>query len=93
MSIYKSSRYEYSVVDYVQTETDGPENPIVFYDISTFYNVTYYEHPYVQGERLDQISNKYYKTPGYWWAIVELNTHVEDFLNIPDGTILKVPRV
>jgi len=26
MTIYKGSRYEYSTVDYVATEEDGPEN-------------------------------------------------------------------
>ena len=93
MTIYKGSRYEYSTVDYVSTTLNGPENPIVFYYLSSFSNVSYYEHNYVKGERLDQIATKYYKNPGYWWIIPEFNPQIVDFTNIPDGTVIKVPRV
>lgn len=93
MAIYKGSRYEYSTVDYVSTKLNGDENPIVFYYLSSFSNVSYYEHQYVSGERLDQISVQYYKHPDYWWIIPEFNPQITDFTNIPDGTILRIPRV
>jgi nucleoid-associated protein YgaU len=93
MSIYKGSRYEYSTVDYVSTKLNGPENPIVFYYLSSFSKVSYYEHNYVKGERLDQIAAKYYKNPGYWWVIPEFNPQIVDFTNIPEGAVIKVPRV
>lgn len=91
--IYKGSRYEYSTVDYISTKLNGPENPIVFYALTTFTEVSYYEHTYVKGERLDQISSKYYKTPRYWWMIPEANSQITDFTNIKEGTILRIPRV
>lgn len=93
MTLYKGSRYEYSTVDYVATEVNGSENPIVFYSISSFDKASYYEHQYVLGERLDQISTKYYKNPGYWWIIPEFNPEITDFTNIAPGTVLRIPRV
>jgi nucleoid-associated protein YgaU len=93
MAIYKGSRYEYSTVDFVAKTPNGDQNPIVFYSISDFTAVSYYEHTYITGERLDQISVKYYKTPSLWWLIPEFNPQLVDFTNIPTGTVLRIPNV
>jgi hypothetical protein len=93
MTIYKGSRYEYSTIDFVSKTLSGDANPIVFYGMSSFNKMTYYEHTYVQGERLDQIAYKYYKNPGYWWIIPEFNPQISDFTNIETGTVLKIPNV
>lgn len=93
MTIYKGSRYEYSTVDYVSTSINGDENPIVFYGITPLSSVSFYEHQYVSGERLDQLAFQYYKDPSYWWVIPEFNPQITDFTNIPDGTIIRMPRV
>lgn len=93
MTIYKGSRYEYSTVDYVSTNLNGDEDPIVFYSITPLSNVSYYEHQYVSGERLDQLAFQYYKDASYWWIIPEANPQITDFTNIPNGTIIRMPRV
>lgn len=93
MAIYQNSRYEYSIVDFISTKVDGDSNPVVFYEFSNLGRVTYQEHVYVQGERLDQISETYYKRPGFWWLIMEYNPSITDVTNIPAGTILKIPNV
>jgi nucleoid-associated protein YgaU len=93
MTIYKGSRYEYSVIDYVATSVDGSPDPVVFYEFSDIGKISYYEHTYVYGERLDQIAHKYYKNPEYWWIIPEYNPEISDFTNITPGTILRIPRV
>jgi len=93
MTIYKGSRYEYSVIDFVSTKLNGDANPIVFYEFTDIGKVTYYEHTYIQGERLEQIAAKYYKNPQAWWLIPEYNPQITDFTNIPTGTILKIPNV
>jgi len=93
MTIYKGSRYEYSTIDFVSTTAGGQANPIVFYEFSTLGTLTYFEHQYVQGERLDQIANKYYKDSEYWWIIPEFNPQIVDFTDIPEGTVLKIPNV
>lgn len=93
MAIYKGSRYEYSTVDYFSTSLDKDDNVVVFYEFSELGLVEYWEHTYVQGERLDQIAYKYYKRPGYWWIIPEYNPSITNLTKITPGTILKIPNV
>lgn len=93
MSIYKGSRYEYSTIDFVSTTANGSLNPIVFYQFSDLGLVSYYQHVYVAGERLDQIAYRYYRSPEYWWIIPEFNPEIVDFINIEPGTVLRIPNV
>lgn len=93
MTIFKGSRYEYSLIDYVATKENESEKPIVFYSSIGYGLVSYYTHTYIQGERLDQISDMYYQTPERWWLIAEYNPEVSDFLNIEPGTLLRIPNV
>jgi hypothetical protein len=93
MSIFKGSRYEYSTIDYVATTVDLIEEPYVLYTASDLGLTSYWEHTYIQGERLDSISYKYYKNSEYWWLIVEYNPQLNDFIDIAPGTILRIPNV
>lgn len=93
MAIYKGSRYEYSTVDYFATSMDKDDNVVVFYEFSQLGLVEYWEHTYVQGERLDQIAYKYYKRPGYWWIIPEYNPAITNLTEITPGTVLRIPNV
>jgi hypothetical protein len=93
MAIYKGSRYEYSTVDYFSPNIDKDDNVVVFYEFSQIGLVEYWEHTYVQGERLDQIAYKYYKRPGYWWIIPEYNPKLTNLTTITPGTILRIPNV
>lgn len=93
MAIYKGSRYEYSVIDYVATDSSLIEKELVLYAFSNLGLVRYWEHIYVEGERLDQISTQYYKRPEFWWLIPEFNPAIEDFNNITPGTVLRIPNV
>jgi len=93
MTIFKGSRYEYSVVDFVATKSVSHPNPIVFYYSNRLGQVTYHEHTYVEGERLDQLANTYYKNPEYWWIIPEFNPQIPDFTNIAPGTVIRMPNV
>jgi hypothetical protein len=90
--IAKGSRYEYSLVDFVQIKQAGELLPIVFYQFPDIGRVSYSYHVYTQGERLDQISTKYYKKPGFWWAIAQVNPDIKDILNITPGTVIKIPN-
>jgi hypothetical protein len=91
--IYQSSRYYNQLIDYLAFSTDGDGYPIVFYQFDNPGTVTWEEHIYSQGERLDQISQRYYKRPDYWWVIPEYNPEIDDFSNIVPGTVLRIPRV
>jgi hypothetical protein len=93
MTIYKGSRYEYSTIDFVSTTVNGDSNPIVFYSITPLSKLSYQEHTYIMGERLDQLANKYYRNSEYWWLIPEANPEILDFTNIVPGTTIRIPRV
>lgn len=93
MSIFQGSRYEYSTVDFISTETNGDSYPVVFYEFSNLGFISYTEHAYVQGERLDELSYKYYQRSGYWWWILEYNPNISDPFNIEPGTVLRIPNV
>jgi hypothetical protein len=91
--IFKGSRYEYSTVDFFSPKTTKSEQPVIFYTFSTLGRISYWEHQYVQGERLDQIASKYYQNPKSWWLIPEYNPEIVDFTAITPGTILRIPNV
>jgi len=91
--IYQNSRYYNQLIDYLAFSTSGDGYPIVFYEFDSPGTVTWEEHIYSQGERLDQISQRYYKRPDYWWVIPEYNPEIDDFSNIVPGTVLRIPRV
>jgi len=91
--IFKGSRYEYSTVDFFSPNTTKSEQPVIFYTFSTLGRLSYWEHQYTQGERLDQIAAKYYQNPRSWWLIPEYNPEIVDFTAITPGTILRIPNV
>jgi nucleoid-associated protein YgaU len=93
MSIYKGSRYEYSTIDFVQTSFDGAPNAVVYYGFSSLGLISYKEHIYKEGERLDSIAYQYYKNPSFWWLIAEYNPEVLDFFTINPGKTLRIPNV
>jgi len=94
MAIRIGSRYQNSTVDFVQTSLKNTDlNPIVFWNMSTKSNISYFNHTYTYGERLDEIAFDYYQDPSYWWMILEYNPQIKDINNIPVGTVLRIPRV
>lgn len=93
MAIYQGSRYEYSTIDFLSTDENQDAYPVVFYEFSEIGLISYYEHIYVEGERLDEIAFQYYKRPGAWWYILESNPEITDVFNIVPGTVIRIPSV
>lgn len=91
--IYQNSRYYNQLIDYVSFTNGGNANPIVFYEFDVLGNAQWLEHIYQYGERLDSLADTYYSRPELWWLIAEYNPKVKDFLNIPAGSVLRIPRV
>lgn len=50
-------------------------------------------HTVIQGERLDQVSNNYYKDPQRFWRICDANFAMwpDDLVAVPNTTILIPP--
>jgi hypothetical protein len=92
MAIFKGSRYYYSEIEYLSLNENEASNPVVWYQFPSGGLSTFTIHVVVEGERLDEISYKYYERPSFWWKILESNPHVTDIMNIPAGTILRVPQ-
>jgi len=93
MPIYKGSRYESSIVDFISTDAEGDSYPVVFYEFSDIGLLSFTEHYYVKGERLDQIAFQYYSKPSLWWYILEYNPEITDVFNIEPGTVIRIPSV
>ena len=91
--IYQTSRYYNQLIDYISFYEEGDNFPIVFYEFDNPGTVTWAEHTYSAGERLEQLSQKYYNRPDFWWIIPEYNPNIEDFNNITPGSILRIPHV
>jgi len=92
-NIYISSRYYNQTIDYVQLEENGDIKPIVFYQFDDLSGKNYTVYTVVQGDRLDRLSYKFFGRPDLWWAIVEYNPELQNFINLAPGTVLRVPNV
>jgi len=92
MSVQRGSRYEYAVVDYLPLGYVGDKHPVLFYYMDSLGTVTYTEYTWKTGDRLDLLSTDTYGTPDLWWVIAEHNPEIDDFQNIPNGKVLRIPR-
>ena len=93
MTIYLSSRYQTSVVDYLAFTPVGIGVPTVFYTFSDIGTLSYTEYTWKDGDRLDQVSAQFFKYPTMWWRIAEANPKIVDIHDIPAGTVVKIPHV
>jgi hypothetical protein len=53
-------------------------------------------HQVVDGERLDQISYKYYGNNKYWWVLADVNDLADDLINpfqLQEGLKLIIPKL
>lgn len=92
MAIKNTSRYVFSVVDYLTTDSREEATPIVFYVPDELNDVSFSTHTYA-GETLSQLSWTYFNRPDMWWAIVEYNPEITDFFNIRPGRKIRIPNV
>jgi hypothetical protein len=61
--------------------TDIPEETVPFYYTTR------------GTERLDNISNKFYKTPKNWWIIAKANNIADGTVSVQEGTVLFIPNI
>lgn len=45
------------------------------------------------GDRLDTLSHKFYKTPNNWWILAKANNLANGSMAVPIGTRLFIPNV
>lgn len=47
----------------------------------------------IEGDRLDLLSNTFYKSPSFWWVIAKANNLTNGSIAVPAGTKLYIPRI
>ena len=92
MTILRTSRYNDSYVYYLSVIEDGDVTPVVSYDFGELGTLQWTDYVWRSGDRLDSIAQDNYRSPYSWWVIAEANPEIEDLLNIPSGTTIRVPR-
>lgn len=90
--ITRGSRYEYATVGFVKDAMSYDEYPVLFYTFDKLGTLTYTEHIWNDGDRLDILASSSYQSAVSWWMIMEHNPEITDPLNIPSGTVLRIPR-
>lgn len=89
--IVRGSRYEYADVVYTQPNPSGDSYATLMYHFDVLGTLTYTEYVWKSGDRLDLVAGATYSRAASWWMILEHNPEIEDPLNIPAGTILRIP--
>ena len=90
--IKKGSRYEYATIEYYRDKFSNDLYPVLWYSFDDIGTLTYREHLWQEGDRIDRVASKYYDSPGFWWIILEHNPEIEDPPNIPAGYVLRIPN-
>jgi hypothetical protein len=87
------SRYYDSVVDYFTISATAENTPVLLYEFSDFGNMDYVDYSWKNGDRIDNLAAQFFLFPNRWWIIAEFNPKIDDWLNVPAGTIIRIPRV
>lgn len=82
---------------YTTSLTVDTTKNIPYYETSLLSEVPMEEIPFYYttrgNERLDNISNLFYKTPKNWWIIAKANNLANGTISVPDGTQLFIPNI
>lgn len=52
----------------------------------------FYYYTWVEGDRLDLLASEFFANSGMWWKILDHNPEIIDGMNIPVGTVLRIPN-
>lgn len=70
---------------------------IPYYETSILSSIPTEDVPFYyvaqEGDRLDTISNLFYKTPTKWWVIAKANNLTNGTIGLVGGTKLLIPNV
>ena len=56
------------------------------------YNAQFFIYEWVDGDRLDNISNKFLGDPDFWWQILDINPEIDNPFVIAPGTKIRIPN-
>lgn len=82
---------------YAETPIVDFTKKVPYYETTLLNKIPYETIPFYYtprfNERLDNISNIFYKTPNNWWVIAKANNLANGTLAVPGGTRLLIPNV
>jgi nucleoid-associated protein YgaU len=90
--IYSDSRYADGLVVKVQDARRQSYQVSVFREFPTESSGFRY-YTWVENDRLDILAHEFLGDPNLWWHILDFNPEVINGLDIPVGTVLRIPSV
>jgi phage tail protein X len=89
--ITAESRYSTATIQTVQTSSGVRQTVIV--PAPSERVVAYTNYLVRDGERIDQLAFRFLGVVDLWWMIADANPEIQDWLVLPRGTLLRIPRV
>jgi hypothetical protein len=90
--IYSDSRYANGLILKAQDARTGQYRLAVYRQFPSEKREFYY-YTWVEGDRIDMVSNSLLGSPAFWWRIMDANPEIIDPFSIPVGTTLRIPNV
>lgn len=89
--ISAESRYSVATLTTVQT-VKGARQTVVTPDPAERV-IAYTNYLVRDGERIDQLAYRFLGVAKLWWMVADANPEIHDWLVLPRGTLLRIPRV
>lgn len=87
-----TSRYQQNTIGTVLASDGTPRQAILqAYPQSLLLQV--FEHLWTRYDRVDLLAATYYGNETSWWMIARANPSVQDWMNVPVGSIIRIPNV
>lgn len=90
--IYTDSRYAKGLIVKAQ-DSRTRDYKLAVYRKFPKVRTEYYNYTWVENDRIDMVANTLLGSPAQWWKIMDFNPELIDPLNIPVGTVIRIPRV
>lgn len=90
--IFTDSRYADGTLIKAQDSRTGNYRLGVYRKFPTK-TVQYFQYVWAEGDRIDMVANNIMGNPSFWWQIMDANPEIINPMDIPVGTVIRVPRV
>jgi phage tail protein X len=87
-----TSRYQPNVVGTVLSP-DGIPRQAILQSYPQPLLLQVFEHLWTRYDRVDLLAARYYGNETSWWMIARANPTILDWINVPIGSIIRIPNV
>lgn len=92
MTVQPDSRYASGTLSVVNDPVRGTHQALVLpAPVETVFNFTFYQ--WAVDDTVDMLAYQFMGKGQYWWMIANANPEIIDWLNVPTGTIVRIPSV